>query len=152
MVRGDPIILSNIRYHYGGRSLPFLIITFGATVSQLTCGVLPMYCMGCTRLGQPSLSMDRFFNLNINKFENFGEKPFLWKFLLGGDTSKKRIKSFTRKNHHEGSPAPFSLYFASRTFWVAVVHLICIGGIFYRRRSVVCRGGSRSKKGCRVGK
>jgi hypothetical protein len=57
-----------------------------------------------TRLVQPSLSI--WFFLHKKKVGNFGEKPFVWEFLLGGDTSKKRIKIFTRKNHHGGSPAP----------------------------------------------
>ena len=46
------------------------------------------------------------FLLHKKKVGNFCEKPFVWEFLLGGDTSKKRIKKFTRKNHHGGSPAP----------------------------------------------
>ena len=49
-----------------------------------------------TRLGQPSLSMDGFV-CKTKKWGNFGEKPFVWDFLLGGEASKTRMKKFTRK-------------------------------------------------------
>ena len=55
-------------------------------------------------LVQPSLSI--WFFLHKTKVGNFCEKPFVWEFLLGGDTSKKRIKKIYRKTHHGGSPAP----------------------------------------------
>ena len=57
-----------------------------------------------TRLVQPSVSI--WFFLHKKKVVKFCEKAFVWEFLLGGDTSKKRIKNFTRKTHHGGSPAP----------------------------------------------
>ena len=86
-------------------------------------------CAASTRLVQPSLSI--WFFLHKKKVGNFGEKPFVWEFLLGGDASKKRIKKFTRKNHHGGSPAPprvpdlvCKISFASRAFLVAVANLI----------------------------
>ena len=71
------------------------------------------------------------------KWGTFVGNRLSWEFLLGGDTSKKRIKNFTRENHHGGSPAPprvpdlvCKFSFASAHFLVAVVHLIFIGGIF----------------------
>ena len=84
-----------------------------------------------------------FTPLHIKKkVGNFGEKPFVWELLLGGDTSKKRMQTFTRKTHHGGSPAPprvpdLVCKISFRTFLVTstVVHLIFIGGIFCRRRS-----------------
>ena len=101
--------------------------------------------------------MDGFFCKK--KVGNFGEKPFVWEFLLGGDTSKKRIKKFTRKNHHGGSPAPprvpdlvCKFSFASYTFLVAVVHLI-FPMEFSTDGDLSFVGVAVSRKrGCRVGK
>ena len=85
--------------------------------------------LNSTRLVQPSLSIHS--SSHKTKVGNFGEKPFVWEFLLGGDTSKKRIKKFTRKNHHGGSPAPprvpdlvCKISFAFPEFLVAVANLI----------------------------
>jgi hypothetical protein len=104
----------------------------------------------------PTITFYLVFFYIKKKVGKFGEKPFVhvWEFLLGGDTSKKRIKKFTRKNHHGGSPAPprvpdlvCKISFAFPEFLVAVVHLIFIGGIFYRRRSVDFRVVQGRKRG-----
>ena len=99
-------------------------------LKQRKCGCTsPLLRYTYTRLVQPSLSI--WFFLHKKKVGNFGEKPFVWEFLLGGDTSKKRIKNFTRKNHHGGSPAPprvpdlvCKFSFAFPRFLVAVANLI----------------------------
>ena len=92
--------------------------------------------------------------LSQKKVGNFGEKPFVWEFLLGGDASKKRIKKITRKTHHGGvSSSPrrpdlvCKISFAFSHFLVAVANLISFCRIYNGWRSVVCRRGARSKKG-----
>ena len=80
-------------------------------------------------------------------------KPFVWEFLLGGDASKKRLKIFTRKNYHGGSPAPprvrdlvCKFSFASAHFLVACEPDFFLADL---ERVEICRfpGWSKVEKG-----
>ena len=63
---------------------------------------------------------------------NFGEKPFVWKIFLGGDTSKKRIKTFNTEKPPWGSSSPRITELVSSLTKFVIFNNILLQAVFKR--------------------